>query len=46
MDSPFRNSATVLGKWVVGQGQQFQINFKGINTIIRPKEYDFTKDLK
>ncbi|KFF08097.1 hypothetical protein IX38_08115 [Chryseobacterium luteum] len=45
-DSPFRNAATVLGKWAAGEGQQYQINFKGINTIIRPKGYDFTKDLK
>jgi len=33
MDSPFRNSATVLGNWLAGDGKEFQINFKGINKI-------------
>jgi len=44
--SPIRNPANTLGRWVAGEGKEFQINFKGVNTIKHSKGYDFTKDLK
>lgn len=46
MDSPFRNAATVVGKWYAGQGGvDFQINFKGINTIML-RVYNFERGPK
>lgn len=45
LDSPFRNAATVVGKLWAGEGKQYQINFKGINTI-RPRVYHFERGPK
>lgn len=46
MDSPFRNAATVIGAWKAGDGKQYQINFRGINTIVPPKVYHYERGPK
>jgi len=33
LSSPIRNPANTVGRWVAGEGNQFKINFSGINTI-------------
>lgn len=34
LSSPVRNPANSIGRWLAGEGVEYEINFKGINTII------------
>jgi hypothetical protein len=43
--SPIRNPANSIGRWWAGKGTQYDINFRGINTI-RPKVYNFERGPK